>query len=164
MGNNYSEVSNAINDVPLSLGNIESDFKNMDLITPNQLKLGRNNKVVRNHLKILGENKKIFSIWFEGWYYTFQNWWSMVPQWLRCENLWCGFIYQKWRFSGEYISIWNGSWNRLSEGGLIWKVFIKYRNISKSTDCFATCAVRALVLIHPVDKLHTMGELETLLQ
>ena len=85
MGNNYSEVFNAINDIPLSLGNIESDFKNMDLITPNQLKLGRNNKVVRNHLKILGENKKIFSIWFKGWYHTFQNWWSMVPQWLRCE-------------------------------------------------------------------------------
>ena len=52
----------------------------------------------------------------------------------------------------------------LSEGGLIWKVFIKDRNSSKSTDCFTTCAVCALVLIHPVDKIHTMGELETLLQ
>ena len=34
-----AEVSNAINDLPLALGNIVSDFENMDLITPNRLKL-----------------------------------------------------------------------------------------------------------------------------
>ena len=65
-----AEVSNAINDLPLALGNIVSNFENMDLITPNRLKLGRNNKrspvspmkVVGNHLKVLEENKKIFSV------------------------------------------------------------------------------------------------------
>ena len=30
-----AEVSNAVNDLPLALGNIVSDFENMDLITPN---------------------------------------------------------------------------------------------------------------------------------
>ena len=70
-----AEVSNAINDLPLALGNIVSDFKNMDLIIPNRLKLGRNNerspvspmKVVGNHPRVLEENKKIFNIWFETW-------------------------------------------------------------------------------------------------
>ena len=70
-----AELSNAINDLPLALGNIVSDFENMDLITPNQLKLGRNNErspvspmtVVGNHLKVLEENKKIFSVWFGTW-------------------------------------------------------------------------------------------------
>ena len=70
-----AEVLNAINDLPLALGNIVSSFENMDLITPNQLKLGRNNerslvspmKVAANHLKVLEENKKIFSAWFETW-------------------------------------------------------------------------------------------------
>ena len=65
-----AEVSNAINDIPLALGNIVSNFENMDLITPSRLKLGRNNKrspvspmkVVGNHLKVLEENKKIFSV------------------------------------------------------------------------------------------------------
>ena len=67
-------MSNTINDSPLALGNIVSDFENMDLITPNRLKLGRNNespvsqmKVVGDHLKVLEENKKIFSVWFETW-------------------------------------------------------------------------------------------------
>ena len=65
-----AEVSNAINGIPLALGNIVSNFENMDLITPSRLKLGRNNKrspvspmkVVGNHLKVLEENKKIFSV------------------------------------------------------------------------------------------------------
>ena len=47
----------------------------MDLITPNRLKLGRNNerssvspmKVVGNHLKVFEENKKIFNVWLEAW-------------------------------------------------------------------------------------------------
>ena len=56
-----AEVSNAIIDLPLALGNIVSDFENVDLITSNRLKLGRNNerspvspmKVVEDHLKVL---------------------------------------------------------------------------------------------------------------
>ena len=39
-----SEVTNAVNDLPLALGNIVSDNKNMDLLTPNKLMLGRNNE------------------------------------------------------------------------------------------------------------------------
>ena len=40
---------------------------------------------------------------------------KMVSQRLRRGNLWCGFIYQKLRFSGEYISIWNGPWNGIKQ-------------------------------------------------
>ena len=39
-----SELSNAINDLPLALGNIVSDYENMDLLTRNRLKLGRTNE------------------------------------------------------------------------------------------------------------------------
>ena len=39
-----AEIANAINDLPLALGNIVSDYENMDLITPNRLRLGRNNE------------------------------------------------------------------------------------------------------------------------
>ena len=38
-----SEVANAINDLPLTLNGIVSNYETMDLITPNRLKLGRNN-------------------------------------------------------------------------------------------------------------------------
>ena len=38
------KIANAINDHLLALGNIASDYENMDLSTPTRLKLGRNNE------------------------------------------------------------------------------------------------------------------------
>ena len=34
--NRASEIANTINDLPLALGNITSQFENMDLLTPNR--------------------------------------------------------------------------------------------------------------------------------
>ena len=67
-----SEIANAINDLPLAFGNIFSDYKNMDLLTPNRLKLGRNNEtgpvspisITGNLSGIMRTNKKIFNSWF----------------------------------------------------------------------------------------------------
>ena len=38
-----SQIANTVNDLPLALGNIVADYEFMDLLTPNRLKLGRNN-------------------------------------------------------------------------------------------------------------------------
>ena len=38
-----AEIFNVINDLRLALGNLVSDFENMALITPNRLRLRRNN-------------------------------------------------------------------------------------------------------------------------
>ena len=61
-------IANAINDLPFGLGNIITDNENMDLITPNRLRLGRNNdrspvatmEVTGNPDGILIENRNIF--------------------------------------------------------------------------------------------------------
>ena len=50
-----AEISNAINDLLLALGNIVGDFGQMDLITPNRLGLGRNND--RSPVSITNEDK-----------------------------------------------------------------------------------------------------------
>ena len=70
-----SEKANTINDLPLALGNITSQFENMDLPTPNQLRLGRNNDrspigpmmITSNPEKFLFINEKLFNTWFEYW-------------------------------------------------------------------------------------------------
>ena len=49
------------------MGNLVSDFKNMDIIAPNRLRIERNNdrspvspiKVTGNYQKMLVENKKV---------------------------------------------------------------------------------------------------------
>ena len=66
----------------------------MDLITPNRLKLGRNNerspvspmKVVGDHLKVLEENKKIFSVWFETWLISHIPKLMEQPKWFRSDQ------------------------------------------------------------------------------
>lgn len=73
-----AEVPNSINDLPLGLGNIVSDFESLDIITPNRLKLGRNNNrspvgsmvVTGNPDKFIKSNEKIFKSWFEIWLQT----------------------------------------------------------------------------------------------
>ena len=44
----------------------------------------------------------------------------------------------------------------LRRDGLNQKNVIKYRNSSENIDCFTTCAVRDLVLIHPVDEINML--------
>ena len=54
---------------------IVSDYESMDLITPNRLKLGRNNdrnpvgplKLSKSYSKILETNNEIFNVWFDNW-------------------------------------------------------------------------------------------------
>ena len=68
-------IANKINDLPIRLDNIISDYENMDLITLNRLQLGRNNdrrpaaamEVTGNHDRIMKENREIFNSWFETW-------------------------------------------------------------------------------------------------
>ena len=67
--------ANTIKNLPMGLGNIISDYENMDLITPNRLWLRRNNdqspaatmEVTGNPDRILKENIKILNLWFEAW-------------------------------------------------------------------------------------------------
>ena len=61
--------------MPLALGNLVSSFETMDLLTPNRLKLGRNNErspvgsvtISNNYDNILNTNKDIYNSFFENW-------------------------------------------------------------------------------------------------
>ena len=161
-------MSSAINDLPLALGNIVKDFENMDLITPNRLKPGRNNerspvspmKVVGNHLKKLEENKNFFNVWFEAWLISHVPKLMEQPKWFRSDrdmkicdmDLFIKNDCSKLN-TYQYGMVYE---IELSGDGLIRKVVIKCRNSSKNIDNFTTCAVRDLVFIHPVDEIHML--------
>ena len=63
-----SSIANSINNLPLALHNVKSDFEVMDLITPNRLLMGRNNdrspvdslQVTTNLEKLIIQNNKIY--------------------------------------------------------------------------------------------------------
>ena len=84
---------------------------------------------------------------------------KMVSQWSRCENLWCGFIYQNEGLVENTYQYGMVHETELSRDGLIWKAVSNYRNSSKNIDRLTGRAVRELVLIHPVDEIQIMEEL-----
>ena len=166
-----AEMLNAFNDLPLALRNIVSDFENINLITPNWLKLGRNNerspvspmKVVGNYLKVLEVNKKIYSAWFKTWLISHVPKLMEQPKWFRSDQdvKICDVVLFT-KNEGSVVNTYQYEMVHeieLSWDGLIQKVVIKYRNSSENIDCFTSRAVRDLVLIYPVDEIHIMEEL-----
>ena len=70
-----AQVANSLNNMPIALTNSVSDLENADIITPNRLKLGRNNErspigelnVTSDPSKIILQNNSIFIASFEAW-------------------------------------------------------------------------------------------------
>ena len=71
MGNLRLVIANKINDLPLALGNVVSDFETMDMLTPSRLRLGRNNNRKKRFSKLI----KTFSIHSLriGYFYMYQT-------------------------------------------------------------------------------------------
>ena len=87
-----SEIANAVNDLPLPLGNIVSNYENMGLLTPNRLlKLGKNNErslvspfsVSGNISEVVNMNKKIFNTWFETQFVSHMPKLMHQPKWFQ---------------------------------------------------------------------------------
>ena len=141
-----AEIANRINDLPLALGNIVSDFETMDLITPNRLKLGRNNdrspsgciNITSDSKKILETNQNIFNAWFENWLLPQVPNTMHQPKWCRTEyDLKEGdvvlFLKQDSLLSKTYqygmvVSV------QQSSDDVIRKVKVKYRNANENVD------------------------------
>ena len=167
-----AEVANVINDLPFALSNIISDFENMDLLTPNRLRLGRNNErsptspmeVTGNPLKMIKENKKIFTTLFEAWLKSHVPKLLQQPKWFRNDSdiKICDIVlFLKQEDSIVSNTYQYGMIDKIipSRDGIIRKAVVKYRNPNENVDRFTTRAVRELVMIHPVDELNLIEEL-----
>ena len=166
-----AEIANRINDLPLAIGNIVSDFETIDLITPNRLKLGRNNdrnpsgsvKITSDLKKILEANQNIFNAWFENWLYSHIPNIMNQPKWYRTEyNLKEGdvvlFLKQDSLLNKTYqygmvVQV------QQSSDGLIHKVKVKYRNANENVDRETYRSVCQLVMIHPVNETDIIQEI-----
>ena len=166
-----AEISNSINNLPLAIGNITGDLENLDLITPNRLRLGRNNDrsptgplTVSNNPKIfLKSNEEIFNAWFENWLITHvpklmhqPKWWDNereikeddIVLFLKNE----GALKNTYQY-GKIKAI------ERSQDKRIRKVIITYRNHNESVNRETRRGVRQIVTIHPVDETNIVTEL-----
>ena len=70
-----AEIANTVNNTPVAIGNETGDLENMDIITPNRLKLARNNnrspigplEVTSKVERLLQLRQDAYQAWWEAW-------------------------------------------------------------------------------------------------
>ena len=172
-----SQISNSINDLPLALPYASSNLENLDLITPNRLRLGRNNErspsgalsVTSDPSKFAKINKDIFNTWFEAWLVSHVPRLMTQPKWYDSDrDLKVGdivlFIKNEKELCNDYQYGKIAS-TKQSSDGKIRSAEVLYRNSNETNDRTTTRAARQLVRIHSVDELdivQELGEIATL--
>ena len=166
-----AETANAINDLPLAMGNVVSDLECMDLITPNRLRLGRNNErspvapllVTNDPSKFFTENTDIFNCWFECWLTTHVPKLMHHPKWFNSDfHLKEGdvvlFLKKDGVLNGRYQYGMIKS-TEIGRDNKIRTVVVRYRNHNEDFDRETRRAVRQLIVIHRMDELDIIYEL-----
>ena len=166
-----SQISNSINDMPLGYTNYSNDLENIGLLTPNRLKLGRNNDrspteplcVTGKSNKFLRENERIFQSWFQHWLISYIPKLVHHPKWFQGDNeLSVGDIVLFLKNDSELSSSYQyGIIDSIirSKDNVVRTVNVRYRNCSENVDRITKRAVRSLVLIHHVDDIDVAAEL-----
>ena len=168
------QISNAINNIPIGIGNKTEMIENLDILTPNRLILGRNNnrcpteplRIENDFRRILESNSKIFEVWFKEWLISCVPSLVEKPKWFVTDRHTCVgdivlFLKSDKEFDQQYqygmvVSI------SASRDGKIRTVTVQYQNHGENVKRSTTRSVRDLVVIHPVEELGIMKELDDL--
>ena len=166
-----AKISNSINNLPLALGSTTSDFETIDLITPNRLKLGRNNDrspvgkmiITSKPDKILLENSRIFNAWFENWLQNHVPKLMDQPKWFTTDEINKGdivlFLKNESKLSNTYQFGIVDNVQPTGSDGIVRKVDVKYQNSNENTFRVTKRAVRSLVKIKSIDEGDIVTEL-----
>ena len=169
------ETANSINNLPIGTGNSRNanlEIDDLDIITPNRLKFGRNNEraplgpayISNDPFKFMDLNQAIYESWWEHWLTV------AVPQLIERPVLWKttselteGDVVLFRKTEGN---VGSGVYQYgivqsllLSADGVARNVLVKYRNFNENTDRSTKRAVKSLILIHSIDELDIMKEM-----
>ena len=166
-----AEIGNSVNNLPVVIGNETQDLENLDLITPNRLRLGRNNsrspigvvEVSDKIDRILQLHSDIFDSWWEAWLTSAVPKLVAQPKWFKNdEDIKVGdvvlFKRTEGSLAGEYKygmvdEVHLGADNRIRS------VVIRYKNSNEEVERKTFRAVRSLVIVHRINEINIMEEL-----
>ena len=168
-----SEIANCINDLPISLGNYVSDFESMDLITPNRLKLGRNNErspvgpyeLSNDPSKIVKANSLIYQSWFDSWLINHVPKLVNQPKWFKSDtDIRIGDVVlflknSPLKFTYQYGMVEE---TIVSKDNKIRQVKVCYRNHSENCNRTTVRHVRELIVIHYVNEKSIIEQLNNI--
>ena len=167
-----AQIANSINNLPIGLGGKVSSLDQADLLTPNRLRLGRNNDrspvgpmlVTQDVGKFMDDNKRIFNSWYEAWLLSYVPTLMHHPKWFVDDrDIKVGDVVLFIKEEGHQIGgvYQYGMVHKVEKGrdDKIRKVRVRYRNSNDKSDRFTERAVREIIIIHHVDELSIMTEL-----
>ena len=165
-----SEISNSINDLPVAIGNETDDLENLDLITPNRLRIARNNsrspvgplEVTGKVERLIRLKNDVFQSWWEAWLVSALPRLIPKPKWFNNDtDIKVGdivlFDKSDASFVGEYKFGIVEKVQR-SKDTKIRSATIRYRNAGEEVYRTTNRAVRSIVVIHRVDEVDIMEE------
>ena len=162
-------VANSINNLPIAIGNIVQGLENID--TPNQLMLARNNDrcpigtltVTEDIGKIVKRNTDVFNTWFKCWLISYDPTLILQSKWYQSDHdpkigdviL---FLKSEKEFERKYqYGIITDI--KVSRDGKIHQVEEEYQNYSEKSKRRTNRGTREVVVIHPVEELGLLREL-----
>ena len=168
------QIANSINNLPIALGNIVQNLENLDLLTPNRLILARNNDrcpvgvltVTNDPKKIIQANNDVFETWFKCWLVSYVPTLMVQPKWFdTARDSKVGdvvlFLKSEREFDKQYqYGIITDC--KVSRDGKIRQIEVEYHNSNENVKRRTNRGVRDVVVIHPVDELGIIRELNSL--
>ena len=168
------QVANTINNLPIALGNTPPDIESIDLLTPNRLMLARNNSrcpvgtvdISDDPKKIIFRNNEVFDAWFKTWLVSHVPTLIPRPKWHdSSRDPKVGdvilFLKSEKEFENKYqYGIINSV--KLGSDGKIRSINIMYQNHNETTKRYTTRGTREIVVVHLVDELGIISELNQL--
>ena len=168
------QVANSINNLPIGIGNVTKDLENLDLITPNRLLLARNNdrspacplSVSDDVGKIIHHNNEIFEVWFKAWLISCVPTLMLQPKWFRSDrDPKVGDVLLFLKSEKEFEKIYQYGIIvdlKVSRDKKIREIEIEYQNSNENVKRRTTRGTREVVIIHPVNELGLVRELNIL--
>ena len=161
-----TSIANSINNMPLAINGIVSDLENLDILTPNRLKLGRNNErsptepveLLGNQNQIVETNRKIFQAWFENWLLSHvpkllqqSKWYDNDDEQIKVGNV-VLFFKNESKLSSDYqygivVAVDVGN------DGLVRRASVRYKNAGEQVFRETRRSTRTLVIIQHVDAM-----------
>ena len=167
-----SQIANTINNLPIGLGSKVANLENADLLTPNRLRLGRNNDrspvgpmlVTSDVGKFMEDNQRIFNSWYKAWLITYVPTLMHHPKWfIDDRDVRVGDVVLFIKEEGHNIGgLYQYGMIHKTEKGRddkVRKVSVRYRNHKDKVDRFTNRAVREIIVIHQVEELSILTEL-----
>lgn len=167
-------MANSINNLPIGLKNRCDMLENMDLLTPNRLILGRNNrrnptvplKLTTDLKGIVESNESIVKAWFDVWLTSYVPTLLDRPKWFtndRCIRVGDVVLFLKsdreFDLQYQYGLVTTVVCGR---DGLVRVAEVQYRNHTEKINRTTKRSVRDLIVIHPVEELGIYKELHEL--